>query len=462
MPGSGDQGTPRVAIVGAGPAGIYAAEALTRQDGLRVQVDVLDRLPTPYGLVRYGVAPDHPTIKSVVSTMAAILRHPGVRFLGNVEVGRDLDRRDLAASYEAVIYATGAPSDRRLGIPGEDLPGSISATEFVAWYNGHPDATDQRLDATDVVVVGAGNVALDIARVLARPYADLARTDIPSAVLDRLRTNAARHVHLLARRGPADARFSTKELRELGAVPQVAVTVDRTHHEPVSVGEADRRVSANLRLFAEWASRPAPAESTRSVTLRFHAIPVEIIGRDRVESVRIERTAVDADGRMYGTGEFTTIPAGLVVRSIGYRGVGVAGLPFDETRCVVPNTAGRVSDQDCSGTREYVAGWLKRGPTGVIGTNKVDAKETVRSLLDDLATGRRHRPDPDRTTVDELLRRRGVRVVAFSGWEAIERAELELGASEGRTRSKITEWHRLRALGSGTCHARNTEESERT
>ncbi|MGC0367257.1 ferredoxin--NADP+ reductase [Rhodococcus sp. 27YEA15] len=460
MPYRGDQDSLRVAVIGAGPAGIFAAEALMRYEGAPVQVDVLDRLPTPFGLVRYGVAPDHPTIKSVVSILASVLQKPGVRFLGNVEIGTDLTRSDLIARYDAVIYATGAPSDRRLGIPGENLPGSVSAAEFVAWYNGHPDATtDHSLENSDVVVVGAGNVALDIARVLTRPYADLACTDMPRAVLDRLQTNATQRVHVLARRGPADAKFATKELRELGAISELTVTVDPAHYEPASLDESDRRVAANLKLFGEWATRPTPAEATRGVTLRFYAAPVEIIGQDRVEAVRVERTVVTADGRTQATGEFTTIPAGLVVRAVGYRSNGIAGLPFDDSRGVVSNTAGRVSDQSEQGAREYVAGWLKRGPSGVIGTNKVDAQETVQSLLDDHAAGRLRRPDPDRSAVDELLRHRGVDVVPYSGWEVIERAELELGASEGRTRSKITDWPRLRALGAEASQATTIEET---
>ena len=441
----------RVAVVGAGPAGLYAAEALVLEPGLgQVRVDVLDRLPAPYGLVRYGVAPDHPTIKSVVSSLAAILQEPAVRFLGNLAVGTDVHRSDLASCYDAVIYATGAPLDRRLGIPGEDLHGSVSATEFVAWYNGHPDAVaDRALGATSVVVVGAGNVALDICRMLARPYADLAQTDVPSAVLTRFRANVARQVHLLARRGPEHARFSAKELRELGGVAGINVAVDPADLTCQDDSALDRRVTANLRLLREWSSRHGPADDARTVRFRFSCAPVEIVGSGRVEAVRVERTACDpVDGTTVGTGEFATIPAGLVVRAVGYRAAPVAGLPFDDALGIVSSTAGRVHGTECSsGAGEYVAGWLKRGPTGVIGTNKADARETVQTMLGDLRSRRMRSSSGNRPALDDVLTARGLSVVPFAGWEAIDRAERALGASEGRLRSKIADWRTLRELG---------------
>ena len=440
----------RVAIVGAGPAGLYAAEALVLKQELGpVRVDILDRLPTPYGLVRYGVAPDHPTIKSVVSSLAAIAQEPAVRFLGNLAVGTDVHRADLTSCYDAVIYATGAPLDRRLGIPGEDLTGSISAAEFVAWYNGHPDAAaDRALDAERVVVVGAGNVALDIGRVLARPYADLAQTDVPTAVLSRLRTNAVQHVHLLARRGPEHAKFTTKELRELGAIAEINVFIDPADLDHEIVGVPDRRVTANLRLLREWSARSSPAGVSPTVRFRFFSAPVEIMGADRVEAVRVERTVAGPGGTTVGTGEFEIIPADLVVRAVGYRGVPVAGLPFDDTLGVVANTAGRVHAADgTTGAGEYVAGWLKRGPTGVIGTNKVDATETVQTMLDDLRSGRLRGASGDRPALDDVLAARGLSAVPFAGWEAIDRAEKALGTSEGRARSKIADWRTLRELG---------------
>jgi ferredoxin--NADP+ reductase len=441
----------RVAVVGAGPAGLYAAEALVLQQGPdRVRVDILDRLPTPYGLVRYGVAPDHPTIKSVVSSLAAILREPAVRFLGNLAVGTDVHRADLASCYDAVIYATGAPLDRRLGIPGEDLDGSVSATEFVAWYNGHPDAAaDRVLDAESIVVVGAGNVALDLGRVLARPYADLAQTDVPSAVLSRLRANAAQHIHLLARRGPEHAKFSTKELRELGAVAGINVVVSPADLDREIGGTPDRRVTANLRVLREWSARPVPAGASRTVQFRFFSAPVEIMGTGRVQAVRVERTAVDcADGTTAGTGEFEIIPADLVLRAAGYRAAPVAGLPFDGMLGSVVNTAGRVhTPEDAAGSGEYVAGWLKRGPSGVIGTNKADARETVQTMLADLRAGRLRGASGGRPALDDVLAARGVCAVPFAGWEAIDQAERALGTSEGRPRSKIADWHTLRELG---------------
>lgn len=450
----------KVAIVGAGPAGLYAAEALVREPGLGpVCVDILDRLPTPYGLVRYGVAPDHPTMKSIVSMLAAILQEPSVRFLGNLAVGTDVHHADLSACYDAVIYATGAPLDRRLGVPGEDLTGSISAAEFVAWYNGHPDATaDRALDAESIVVVGAGNVALDIGRVLARPYANLAQTDVPSAVLSRLRTNAARHVHLLARRGPEHSKFTTKELRELGAVPEVNIIVDPADLDHGSGGGLDRRVTANLRLLHEWSERPRPVGIARTVQFRFFSAPVEIMGADRVEAVRVERTAAHpADGATVGTGEFETIQADLVIRAVGYRGAPVAGLPFDDALGVIANTSGRVHGGGTDRAGEYVAGWLKRGPTGVIGTNKADARETVQTMLGDLHSGRVRGATGDRPALDDVLAARGLCAVPFAGWEAIDRAERALGTSEGRARSKIADWRTLRELGASAAATTRSE-----
>ena len=444
----------RVAVIGAGPAGLYAAEALVLEQGLGpVRVDIMDRLPTPYGLVRYGVAPDHPRIKSITSSLAAILQNPAVRFLGNLAVGTDVHRADLSSCYDAVIYATGAPLDRQLNVPGEDLAGSISAAEFVAWYNGHPDAAaDRDLDAVSVAVVGAGNVALDICRVLARPYADIAQTDMPSAVLSRLRTNAARHIHLLARRGPEHAKFTTKELRELGAVREVNLLVDPADLDHEIGSEPDRRVTANLGLLREWSARPSPASPSRTVQFRFFSAPVEIMGAGRVEAMRVERAAVDpASGATVGTGEFKTIPADLVVRAVGYRSAPLAGLPFAGALGVIANTSGRVhATGDAIGAREYVAGWLKRGPTGVIGTNKADARETVHTMLGDLRSARLLGAFGDRPALDEVLARRGLSVVPLAGWEAIDQAERALGTSEGRDRSKIADWRTLRELGIGT------------
>nr|WP_221474063.1 FAD-dependent oxidoreductase [Planomonospora venezuelensis] len=413
----------RVVIVGSGPAGIYTAEALTKQAPGPVEVDVLERLPTPYGLVRYGVAPDHTSIKSIAGYLRRVLELPGVRFLGGVRFGRDVTAEDLLACYDAVVYCTGAMVDRRLGIPGEDLPGSVAATDFVNWYCGHPDVPGDRfvLDSPEVAVIGVGNVAVDVVRVLAKTAEELRATDVPEEVLARLAGSQVKAVHMIGRRGPEHAKFTLKELRELGELANADVCV-RPEEAPVSVDPADlpRQVRGNVEVIRAWAARP-PAGRPRRLDVRFWMRPVEILGDGRVEALRLERTRLDG-GRVVGTGEFETLPVGMVLRSVGYRSVPLPGVPFSEATMTVPNEAGRVRE------REYVAGWLKRGPTGVIGTNKSDAAETVRTLLADLA-GRApvRRADPD-----DLLAGRGISPVTYRQWLAIEAAEAELARSLDR------------------------------
>jgi ferredoxin--NADP+ reductase len=397
-----------VAVVGSGPAGLYAAEALVKQVAalpvpVPVRVDVIDRLPTPYGLVRYGVAPDHKSIKSIAQYLRKVLESPDVRFAGGVHLGEDVTRDDLVSAYDAVIYATGAMRDRRLGIGGEDLPGSYAATDFVNWYCGHPDmdAGAFTLDAESVAVIGVGNVAVDVARILARDPNELHATDVPQPVLDALHASKVREVHMIGRRGPAHAKFTTKELRELGELPGVEVVVHGDEAdlnafdlagEGVTLVESDRRVRGNLVAITKWAqgAAPEPAASghSRRLTIRFWLRPTEILGTERVEGITLERTAISADGKLGGTGEFETLDAQIVLRSVGYQSVPLPGVPFDPRASVVPNAQGRVLGKDGAPLPgEYVAGWLKRGPTGVIGTNKSDAAETVRCLLEDLAGG---------------------------------------------------------------------------
>src|SRR5262252_1392932 len=392
-----------VAVVGSGPSGLYAADALVKQAAkldppVTVQVDVIDRLPTPYGLVRYGVAPDHPSIKSIAEVLRKVLEHPQVRFLGGVHLGDDVTREDLLASYDAVIYATGAMRDRRMGIEGEDLSGSHAATEFVNWYSGHPDMDPGtfKLDAESVAVIGVGNVAVDVARILVSDPEELARTDISQPVLDALLASNVREVHVIGRRGPAQAKFTTKELRELGELAGVDIVVGAGEADPdafdatasgAALAGSDRRVRGNLAVIGDWAAR-APAGHARRLTVRFWLRPVKIEGTERVSGLTVERTRLDESGALTGTGELETIPAQMVLRSVGYQSVPLPGIPFDERTHTVPNAEGRVLGPD--GTplpREYVSGWLKRGPTGVIGTNKSDAAQTVRSLLADLAGG---------------------------------------------------------------------------
>ncbi len=397
-----------VAVVGSGPAGLYAAEALVKQAAalplpVPVRVDVIDRLPTPYGLVRYGVAPDHKSIKSIAQYLRKVLESPDVRFVGGVHLGEDVTRDDLVAAYDAVIYATGAMRDRRLGIAGEDLPGSYAATDFVNWYCGHPDMDSGTftLDAESVAVIGVGNVAVDVARILARDPAELHTTDVPQPVLDALHASKVREVHMIGRRGPAYAKFTTKELRELGELPGVKVVVHAdeadltafdSSGQSAALVETDRRVRGNMVAIAKWAQgapvAPASSGHERRLVIRFWLKPVEILGTERVSGITLERTAIDASGAFGGTGKYETLDAQMVLRSVGYLSVPLPGVPFDERASVVPNALGRVLGADGSPLPgEYVAGWLKRGPTGVIGTNKSDAAETVRCLLEDLAGG---------------------------------------------------------------------------
>jgi ferredoxin--NADP+ reductase len=428
----------RVAVVGSGPAGVYAAAALVR-DGA-AEVDVLDRLPSPFGLVRYGVAPDHPKIQSISLALARVLEDPAVRFLGNVEVGAGLTVADLHEHYDAVLFAHGASVDRRLGIPGEDLPGSTSATEFVAWYCGHPDVPVDRfsLDARSVAVVGMGNVALDVTRLLAKAADDLVTTDLPEHVLRALRASRVEDVHIVGRRGPLQARFTTKELREIGEIAGADVLVDAAELDVDEAGlDREPVLRRNLEVLRSWAARD-PAGRPRRVHVHFRRRPLEVLGDGRVTGLLLERTVVDGRGVAAGTGKTTTLDVEMVLRSVGYRGVPVPGLPFDEGAGVVPNNGGRVLRDGRPVPGEYVAGWVKRGPTGVIGTNKSDAQETVAALLAD-APALPTAPVRDPDAVLRLLEQRGVDVVTWQGWRAIERAEARLGRSLGRARSKITD-----------------------
>ncbi|MEV0403986.1 FAD-dependent oxidoreductase [Actinoallomurus sp. NPDC050550] len=436
----------RVAVIGSGPAGIYAAEALVKQADGNVQVDVFDRLPTPYGLVRYGVAPDHTSIKSIAGYLQRVLEQPGVRFLGGVELGGDITRDDLLACYDAVIYATGAMVDRHLGVPGEDLPGSVAATDFVNWYCGHPDAFDLDVDlsADEVAVIGVGNVAVDVARILAKTAGELRATDVPEPVLDLLGGSAVRHIHMIGRRGPAQAKFTTKELRELGRLPhtEVHIRAEDMELDPASaaLAESDRHVRANVAVMREWAGQPVEGRPRR-LDLRFWLRPVEILGTERVEGLRLEHTTLNDEGRVVGTGAYVTLPVGMVLRSVGYQSVPLPGVPFDPRAYVVPNDTGRVLGEDGRPRPgEYVAGWLKRGPTGVIGTNKADAAETVRALLADL-NGRAH----EHPSIEALLEARNVRAVTYDDWLGIDAEEIALAQALSRgERVKLAGWDALR------------------
>ncbi|GAB3461547.1 FAD-dependent oxidoreductase [Streptomonospora sediminis] len=436
----------RVAIIGSGPAGIYAADALTRQTREEVAVDIIDRLPTPYGLVRYGVAPDHLKIKGVARALREVLERPGVRFVGGVEFGRHLTREGLARSYHAVVYATGASVDRRMGIPGEDLPGSVAATHFVNWYCGHPDSEVESflLDSEEVAVVGAGNVALDVVRILAKSADDLHRTDIPQPMLEVLAASKVRRIHLLARRGPLQAKFTAPELRDLGRLDnaEVAVRPEQVDIDPNdrAMAQAERAARTNLKILGEWAQRP-PRDLPRSIDFRFWVRPVEVLGTERTTGVRVEETRLDDGGRLQGTGVFETLEAGMVFRSIGYAGTPLPGVPFDERTRTVPHTDGRVLGADGAvRPGDYAAGWIKRGASGVIGTNKSDAAATVRSLLDDADDLRAAAGGLE--PVEQVLEGSGAAVTDYGDWLDIDAAEAELGAALGRgERVKLRSWH---------------------
>jgi ferredoxin/flavodoxin---NADP+ reductase len=440
----------RVVVVGAGPAGIYAADALAGQDDVPVAVDLVDRLPTPFGLVRHGIAPDHAKMRALRETLHHTLDLERVRFVGNVEIGTDLPLADLRRHVDAVVYTYGAAGDRRLGIEGEELPGSLAATDLVAWYCGHPDADRERVEeavarARDVVVIGVGNVALDVARVLSRSPGELAPTDMPQHVLETLAAAPVERVTVLGRRGPAQATFTTHELRELDTLTDATVLVDPVDLEldPATEARLDRLVARNLAVLREWTGHAASAGRV-SLRLRFHARPVRLLGSDRVTGIEVERTTVDADGRATGTGEFEVLPADLVVRSVGYRGHPLPGLPVDERSGTVPNEAGRVLRDGRPSAGEYVAGWIKRGPTGVVGTNKHDARETVASLLADAASGQL-RPGGDVDDLVDTLVARGAEPVLLADWRAIDAAEMALGATQGRARTTLHEREALLA-----------------
>ena len=450
MSSNGNERPLRVAVVGSGPAGFYAAGALLGAD-VPVEVDLIERLPTPWGLVRLGVAPDHPKIKSVSKAYEKIAAKSGFRFLGNVEVGRDLTHADLCRLYDGVVYAVGAQTDRRMGIPGEDLPGSWPATEFVAWYNGHPDYQDLDFDLSveRVVVVGAGNVAVDVARMLALTPEELDATDTTDAAIAAINASPVKEIVMVARRGPVQAAFTTPELIELGELAGCDIVVDPADLEldPVSEAalEGDTNATRNLEVLREYAARPLHGHP-KQLHLRFLRSPVALTGDDRVEAVETVRNRLEPDdrGRLRAvpTEEHETIPCGLVFRSVGYQGVPVPDVPFDDWRATIRNEVGRVVEE--SGDHVpgvYCAGWIKRGPSGVIGTNKKDATETVELLLEDLRDA--PRKGGTAAEVDALLAERGIRCVQYAGWCAIDEAERAAGEKLGRPRVKLVTWEDL-------------------
>ena len=436
----------RVGVVGSGPAGFYATEALFKSDH-NVHVDMFDRLPTPYGLVRAGVAPDHQKLKSVIRVYQKLAADDRFHFLGNVNVGQDIAVEELAKYYDALIFSSGAETDRRLGIPGEDLPGSHTATEFVGWYNGHPDYQDRAFDLSGEVamVIGQGNVAMDVSRILAKTVDELKDTDITQHALDVLAESKIKEVHVIGRRGPVQAKFTPPEIKEIGELVDCdpVVTSADLDLTPACQAEHDeiknthsRKNLATLRSFAD---RELTSKNKRYL-LRFFLSPVELQGKESLERIVLEKNVLKGEPFNQwaeGTGERVTENCQLLFRSVGYRGVPLPGLPFSEKKGIVPSINGRVVEGESPLPGLYVSGWIKRGPSGVIGTNKPDAYETVKSLLEDLSK-LQPAETPDSNAVLETLRAKGIRVVTFPDWQKIDAAEIEAGKRKGKPREKFT------------------------
>ena len=436
----------RVAVVGSGPSGFYAAESLLKSDK-KVTVDMFERLPAPYGLVRYGVAPDHPKIKNVIKVYEKIAEKPGFSFFGNVNIGRDISVQELKNFYDAVLLAYGSSSDRKLGISGEDLPGSYTATEFVAWYNGHPDYRDRKFDLSGkvAVVIGQGNVAADVCRILCKTVDELKNTDIADYALETLAQSKIEEVHMVGRRGPAQAAFTPIEIREFGELVDCdpVVSPEELQLNPASRTELETTKELarkkNIEVLQKFASLSA-SPKRRKFFVRFLRSPIEIKGNGRVEKVVFEKNRLEGDpGRQKakGTGEKEKMACGLLFRSVGYHGVPVPGVPFDERAGVIVNQLGRVTESGRVVPGLYAAGWIKRGPTGVIGTNKADSDETVRHIFEDIT---RLTPAAQRDTRALLggLKKKGVRAVTFSDWKKIDAREIERGVPAGKPREKFT------------------------
>jgi len=444
----------RVGIIGAGPAGIYAADILSKS-GLDVSIDLIERLPAPFGLVRYGVAPDHPRIKQIITALQKILERGDIRLISNVDVGTALTVAELRELYDAVIFATGAIRDASLDIPGIDLPGSFGAADFVSWYDGHPDVPRTwPLEARHVAVIGNGNVALDVARMLSKHPEDLAYTELPPNVFELLLTNPVTDVHLFGRRGPAQVKFAPLELRELGRMPDVDVIVypedfdfDEGSMEAIQSSNQTKQVVTTL---TDWTLRdPAELSASRRIHLHFLHQPAAVLGTDRVTGFRTERTRLNGDGTVTGTGEFHDFDVEAVYRAVGYFGSPVPGLPFDDVAGVIPNEEGRVLAADGGHLPGlYATGWIKRGPVGLIGHTKSDATETIRHLVED-APALTPTPMPEPAAVIERLERAGVTYLTWSGWELLDAYERELGAAEGRDRIKVVPRDEMVAISLG-------------
>jgi ferredoxin--NADP+ reductase len=439
-----------VAVIGSGPSGFYAAEALLKAPNLTVRVDVFDRLPTPFGLVRGGVAPDHQKIKAVTATYEKVAADPRVRFFGNVKLGRDLSVEDLRARYDQIVYAVGCESDRPMGVPGEALDGSFAATDLVGWYNGHPDHRLHRFDLSceAVAIVGMGNVAMDVARILTQDAELLARTDAASYAVEALRNSRIKRVYLLGRRGPVQAAFSPREIEEIGEIERASLTVtneDLVLDEVSKSGLIDPRVKKNYEYLSMVARRSTGAKDRR-IVLRFCVSPVALIGSaGHVEAIALERNELIPDGHggvtARGTGRLETLDGiGLVFRAVGYRGIPIPGVPFDDHAGHIANVEGRVAAANAVVPGEYVVGWAKRGPSGLVGANRADSIATVQAMLADLKeiTASKRCVDPAPEATPRLLAAKGVKSVDFAQWKALDRIELTRGAARGKVREKFT------------------------
>lgn len=448
-----------VAVIGAGPAGIYASDILSKSD-LDVSIDLFERLPAPYGLVRYGVAPDHPRIKAIIDALYNILQRGDIQLLGNVDVGSDVTLAELHEYYDAIIIATGALTDAPLDIPGTDLPGCYGAADFVAWYDGHPDyPREWPLEATDIAVLGVGNVALDVSRILAKHVEDLMPTEIPGNVVAGLKNNPVRDVHVFGRRGPAQVKFTPMELRELGHVPDVDIVV---YPEDFDYDEGSQQAIESKKMtkqvvdqLTNWVFQE-PEDLTASRRIHIHMLqqPVEILGDGKVEAIRMERTQLQGDGSVKGTGEYIDYPVQAVYRAIGYASSPIEGAPFDEEKRVIPNDGGRVVEDGKPIDGLYATGWVKRGPVGLIGSTKSDAQETIGNLVEDANAGKLAATGPATggEGLKALLEQRGVRYTTWHGWELLEAFEMELGEAEGRKRVKVVERETMTAVSRGEEH----------
>lgn len=442
--------TLRLAIVGAGPAGIYAADILLKAErSFDVSIDLFEQLPAPYGLVRYGVAPDHPRIKGVITALREVLDRGDIRIFGNVEFGRDITLDDLKRHYNAVIFATGAVRDATLDIPGIDAEGSYGAADFVSWFDGHPDVPRTwPLTAQSVAVVGNGNVALDITRILAKHADDLLSTEIPANVYEGLKASPVTDVHVFGRRGPAQVKFTPLELRELGELRDVDMVVydeDFDYDEASRTAiESNKQVKVIDRVLQEWRTRPgvnnAGGTASRRLHLHFWARPVEVKVDERghVSGFVYERTRPDGQGGVAGTGEFREVPVQAVYRAVGYFGSPLPEVPFDERHGVIPNHEGQVLHADSNELAPglYATGWIKRGPVGLIGHTKSDAMETVRHLINGQASWWQPE-DPSEAAIPALLAERGVAWTDLEGWHRLDQHEIGLGETEGRARIKV-------------------------